>query len=79
VLAVGIVAMATDKAAIATGAEVGDGLRKRPVGGPQDIGAPSKIEIDDKKPGKKVPISTTTLEDSIANRHEAKVHLADSQ
>jgi hypothetical protein len=54
--------MATDKAAMATGAEVGDGLRKRPVGGLQDVGAPAKIELDEKKSAKKVTFPASPLE-----------------
>jgi hypothetical protein len=46
--------MATDKAAIATGVEAGEGLRKRTVAGSQDVGAPAKVEIDNKKLVKKV-------------------------
>lgn len=41
--------MATEKAPIASGADLGEAIRRRHIPGAQPIGAIPKIELDDKK------------------------------
>lgn len=59
--------MAADKATVASGADLTDGLRHRHVPGAQQPAAPSRPEVDSKKLAKKVRLLAPPAEEAMDN------------